>query len=177
MSVTAEVRLRNRPWRGYDDPGLPVGMWFAWVGVTGDVSGGDRILRVLFEEESTPVTGRHYNIEQLEAHDEEDASSSVAMFLLGCSQFIDGALQNRQYSVSLTINENEDAAIQVNRMITGPIFLGQRDDVDAGMTAQFHAANIDGKAFFVRMEGYVWEARSVQAPGGLRRPVDSLYGH
>jgi len=44
------------------------------------------------------------------------------------------------------------------------------------MTAQFHADNVDGKAVFVRAEGYIWEARSVQAMGGLRRPTDSLYG-
>lgn len=176
MSVTAEVNIRNRPWRGYDDPGLPIGMWYAWVNVTGDVSGGDRILRVLFETESSPLTGRHYSIEQLEYHDEEDQSRNIAMFLLGCSQFIDGALQNRQYNVNIASNENEDAALPSAGGLPRPIFLGERDQVDAAMTAQFHNVNVDGKACFVRIEGYVWSGRSVQAPGGLRRPVDSLYG-
>lgn len=176
MSISAEVHIRNRPWRGYDDPGLPSGMWYAWVGVTGDSSGGDRIARILFETEATPLTGRHYSIEQLESHDERDTSITVAMFLIGCSQFIDGSLANRQYTVALVSNENEDAALQTGQMLPRPIFLGQRDQVDAAMTAQFHNANSDGNTFFVRLEGYIWEARSIQAPGGLRRPADSLYG-
>ena len=176
MSVTAEVNIRNRPWRGYDDPSLPSGMYFAWANIAGDVSGGDRIIRVLYETEAAPVTGRHYNIEQLEVFDEIDADAVVGMFLLGCSQFINNALQNRQYAISLLAHENEDTAIPTSGVLSRPIFLGQRDDAAAGMTAQFHAVNSDAKSLFVRVEGYVWEARSVQAPGGLQRPVNSLYG-
>lgn len=176
MSVTEEVRIRNRPWRGYDDPGLPVGMWYAWVGVTGDASGGDRILRFEFEEEASPLTGRHYNIEQLETHQETAFTRTAAMFLLGCSQFIDGALQNRQYSLLIAANDNGDSALASGSMLPRPIFLGQRDDDAAAMAVQLHLANDDGSAFFARIEGYVWEARSVQAAGGLRRPVDALYG-
>jgi len=58
-----------------------------------------------------------------------------------------------------------------------PLFLGSVAPVASlAATIEVGADNIDATSFTVTIQGYIWEPRSIQAPGGLRRPVDSLYG-
>jgi len=58
-----------------------------------------------------------------------------------------------------------------------PLFLGGAAPVPA-LAAQVEVGtnNVNMATLLVTIQGYIWEPRSVQAEGGLRRPIDSLYG-
>jgi len=177
MTVAVLDSIRNRAWRGYDDPGLPVGMYFAQNSVVGDASGGDMIVIFEFKGEGEAVSGRFYNIEQI------NAFHSVANTKQGHIQADNWetigpvGLVNRQWLFTLQDNRNGVAAMTDLMYFPLPLFLGSAAPV-ASLATQVRVGvdNVDVSSFTVTIQGYIWESRSIQAEGGLRRPVDSLYG-
>lgn len=179
MAIVAEAGIKQRIWRGYDDPGLPVGMWVGWVGVTGDVSGGTMTALMEFEpSELLPNRrpGRFYNIEALECTFTSEAANPAELLLINWSVAVDGAQTNRSWTLPMLSNEGGNSALGISNQLHKPIFLGQ--PAIRGVTASVRAIldNDNGTTLVLWAEGYIWEGRSTQSEGGLRRPVDSLYG-
>lgn len=178
MTVTAKLHVSQRPWRGYLDPGLPVGMYIASGTVLGDGSGGNEVIQFIFRGEGNSVTGRFYNIEQLEVM----RASTVAQngFLESFNFESVGATGLVNYERHLRVEVDEDNFGTALDQSTGPkmpLFLGSAQalaDLEAQVNVGFkNGLNITLAA---SIQGYIWEARSVMAEGGLRRPADSLYG-
>lgn len=179
MAVTATETIRQRIWRGYDDPGLPVGMWAGWVQATGDVSGGDVSAHLDFDPvELSPNrrAGRFYNIEQLEMSQSASGNDAAQLLLVNWSIEINGAFTNREYVAQLSTTQAGTSSLFLQNTLRRPIFLGQA--AQRGVTASVRMVldNVDSVVYIMWAEGYIWEGRSTQHPGGLRRPVDSLYG-
>lgn len=179
MAIIGQAGIRQRIWRGYDDPGLPVGMYVGWAQVTGDVSGGDSTVLLNYEpSELKPAQrpGRFYNIEQLEIFQSTLATDVGQLLLINWSVEIDAAFTNRQYTAQLTLNQGGDSALRIQDKLTRPIFLGQAAQRGTTASVRYVSDNVDGTVIVLWCEGYIWEPRSVQSEGGLRRPADSLYG-
>lgn len=177
MTVSVTDSISIRLWRGYDDPGLPVGMWFAQNAVTGDVTGGDMVVIFVFKPEGDPVSGRFFNIEQMEAHQSNAATHIGALQVTNFETLGPVGLVNRQWRFELENNSNGVAAMNNQLYLPFPLFLGAVAPV-ASLAAQVEVSvdNVNVTSLVVTLQGYIWEPRSVQAEGGLRRPVDSLYG-
>jgi len=177
VTVSFNESIHIRPWRGYDDPGLPVGMYLAQGAVTGDASGGDMIVFFEFKGEGEPISGRFFNLEQLNVF-HSDTGAKVGHLVVNNFETLGPVgLVNRQYAFTLTNNNNGVSAMDQRLYIPLPFFMGSVAPV-ASLAAQVEVGvdNVDLSSLVATIQGYIWEPRSIQAPGGLRRPVDSLYG-
>jgi len=177
MTVSANATIRNRSWRGYDDPGLPVGMYFGQTAVTGDATGGNMNVFFEFKGEGDPVNGRFYNLEQLNIFHSDTTAKTGFVVANNWETIGDVALVNRQWRYELEGNKNGVTAITNQTHFPLPLFLGSAAPVPAlACSLQVGVDNIDVTSLIVTIQGYIWETRSIFAEGGLRRPVDSLYG-
>lgn len=177
MTVSTFTHVQQRPWRGYDDPGLPVGMYVAQGSTVGDASGGDMIVFFDFKGEGRAASGRYYNLEQVEAQISTELDTIFHLQANNWDLVGDAGLIDRNWSARLLDNDNGLSAMATERQLPLPIFLGIAAPVrDLSCRLEFGANNQDGIAIAVTIQGYIWEPRSVMAEGGLRRPVDSLYG-
>lgn len=175
MSVVADFPVIQRPWAGYDDPGLPVGMWIAQGTVSGDMTGGDASVVFVFKPAGNPLGGRFYNIEQLEVHT-TNASVNEGGLLFNNFEIVGTTgLVNRLTHLSLESDGITDAGL-IPGDLQLPIFIGRPQLVDLEAAVQVRLANTTIEVLFATIQGYIWEPRSLLVAGGLRRPPDSLYG-
>jgi len=176
VSIEITVPIINRPWRGYDDPGLPAGMWVAQGTIIGDGSGGFTQVSFNFHTALTPLSGRFFNLEQLEVHKNNDAAQLLGLTLVNFDLAPIG-VPNRVIQLSLSPTDSQtDAAALDNVAVDLPLFLGRT--ITPGLATQLiiSGVNVNAVSLNAMGQGYIWEPRSIQAPGGLRRPLDSLYG-
>jgi len=176
VSTEVTVPIVQRPWRGYDEPGLPVGMWVAQGTIIGDGSAGFTQVSFNFHTALQALSGRFFNLEQLEVHRNDDAAALGALTLVNFDLAPIG-VPNRVIQMSLSPTDSQtDAAALDNVAVDLPLFLGRT--IAAGLATQLIISGINVNAVSLNAmgQGYIWEPRSTLAPGGLRRPVDSLYG-
>lgn len=152
-------------------------MWFAQNSVTGDVSGGNMTNIFIFKGEGDPVSGRFFNLEQINIFHSATSLIPGSVLLNNFEELGPVGLINRQWRFELEENDNGVAAMNSQVYLPLPLFMGAAAPV-ASLSAQMEVAidNVNLTSFVATVQGYIWEARSVQAEGGLRRPVDSLYG-
>jgi len=177
MTVIGDSGISQRMWRGYDDPGLPVGMYLASQTVVGDVSGGNMLIIFTFRDEAEPVSGRFYNIEQLEVM---RSGAPINGFLQSINFEAVGPTGLVNFERRLRLEDDRGTfgnALDPGASVRFPLFLGSAQAV-AALTASVNIGfpNADALVLAVSIQGYIWEARSILAVGGLRRPLDSLYG-
>jgi len=146
--------------------------------VTGDVSGGLELVQFIFRAESNPVSGRFFNIEQLAVMRVGSATNGFLQ-TFNFEEVAPTGLVNMEYHLRLELDIGTfgSALDGKNGGPALPLFLGSPDAV-ADLEAQVNIGftNVDGVALAAMIQGYIWEPRSIMAEGGLRRPVDSLYG-
>ena len=177
MTVSVSNGISIRPWRGYDDPGLPVGMYIGQNAVTGDASGGDMIVFFDFKGEGSPVSGRFFNIEQMNVFHSDTGAKAGHVVANNFETLGPVGLVNRQWKFQLVTNLNGVSAMSDLLYFPLPLFLGSVAPVASlAATLEVGTDNIDLTSFVATIQGYIWEPRSIQAEGGLRRPTDSLYG-
>ncbi len=175
MTLVIAVELRNRPWRGYDDPGLPEGAWFAAGQNVGDASGGTLEFQLRFKDAGSPRTNRFFNLEQIFCH-LSALTQDFELQMLNMDDWPAAITQDFRWILEGVAGPSTATTTLVQ---TGkPIFLGRASTPNAigamnVITANPTASNI--AAFYA--QGYWWGPRSVMAPGGLRRPIDSIYGN
>jgi len=177
MTIIFFAHPQQRPWRGYDDPGLPVGMWIAQGSVTGDGSGGSMTVRMEFKPEGEPVSGRYYSLEQLHVHHPQASADETGRLRLNNMGIIgDTGLVNRDYALNLQVQLTNGAVLRLEDSHALHLFLDRATLVDLVSTIDIGVTNVAAETLIATGEGYIWEPRSVMAEGGLRRPVDGLYG-
>lgn len=177
MTVTTFITIQPRPWRGSDDPGLPAASFLAQGFAIGDASGGVNQVVFRFNLLTSAASARFYNLEQIETHHTVSTSTSVAMFTLNFDQVGNTTLQARHWGWGIESNGNSRATINYTRFPPLPLFLGQATRLGSQQTSlTIQVPNTDTITFVATIQGYVWDPRSVQAPGGLRRPVETIFG-
>jgi len=176
MSVSQVVPVHFRPWRGYATSGLPTGMWIAQGTILGDAGGGQRSVIMRFKEEGDPLGGRFYNIEQIECHWTDAGVTGGSLTLTNFDILSSSGLVNREIILVARTD-----GVTTAGLVTGetrlPIFVGRPTLVGVSSQLEFATVNVDSDTFFATAQGYIWEPRSLLVDGGLRRPVDGLYGH
>lgn len=177
MTVSADVGIRQRTWAGYTDPGLPVGMYRSEQVVTGDVSGGVMLVQFIFRAEANAVTGRFYNIEQLEVM-RAGVAVNGNLQTFNFERVGPSGLVNMEHRLRLELDGGTfGSSLDMDASVEMPLFLGSPQalaDLEAQVNIIF--PNTNAVAMAAIIQGYIWEPRSILAEGGLRRPVDSLYG-
>ncbi len=180
MSIEGAVTISQRLWRGWQDPGLPVGAYIGAVDVTGDASGGVEFVTFNFVGEGEPVSGRYYNIEQITTHFAAAISAQGSLVALNWDDVGASALSDRNWSISYVSDGIGAAGIASGGFAIGgrmPLFLGQpQRNPLVGSAVFIQIANVLGRVLSGTIQGYIWEPRSAMVNGGLRRPVEALYG-
>lgn len=177
MTVLGQSSIIRRIWRGWDNPSLPVATWIGRATVTGDLSGGDAIMQIELWPEAQAGAGHFFNVEQIMVQTDGDNDGVYSLIAINFSHPIDGALSNLEWSIQMKGNElGNNAMLLGEAMLPRPLFLGQPQLPDGRAALSLTADNTDAEVYQFQAEGYVWEPRSVQAPGGLQRPPGALYG-
>ncbi len=177
MTVTAQQTIFPRPWRGYDDPGLPSASWSSWVSSPGDASAGDNFAQVIIEPEAQNLSGRYYSLEVCEAFvTGATAATPVDVILIGFGPAIAGVFTNRHLRLDLEGNQFAGSGLNLTERLSRPVFLGQKLLAASNAIISAVMDNVDAKDLTLWCEGYMWDPGANMAKGGVRRPVDSLYG-
>lgn len=152
-------------------------MYLASTSVTGDASGGRMTVQFIFRPEGTPVSGRFYNIEQIDVMRTGGASSGVLQSFNFEAVGPTGLVNFERPLRVIDDNGNFGNALDLFQGPKLPLFLGSGQAV-ASLEAQVNIGftNTLGVVLAAAIQGYIWEPRSILAVGGLRRPIDSLYG-
>jgi len=167
VTVVGVTRVQQRPWRGYDDPGLPVGMYISQGTVLGDASGGSMQINIVFRNAGVAASGRFYNIEQLEIHVTSELGATEGFLTFNNFELVGATgLVNRTLRFILTNNAGATSALDFSEAPRLPIFLGITSPV-AGLATDVRVGidNINTETLFATIQGYIWEPR-----------LDSLYG-
>lgn len=181
MTVLGQVVAQRRPYGAFDDPALPVGIWVARREVTGDATGGNVEILVVFADTSQPRTQQLFSLEQ------------ITVGVIGAGTETDVVLETVNLDPDLAGKNNANAsqrwfltmkqAAALGRSALTPesaramagVFLG-RQQVDftlTGVNTLFN--NVNTGVHLVRAQGYVWGPRSVSIPSGPLRPIPGLY--
>lgn len=179
MTIVANFPFRRLPYRGYDDPSLPVGIWWGSGTVVGDASGGTAQVRFEFAAEGVPVSGDIFNLEQLSVLLSVLANEDGFLTTVGLAPASNLPAFDRIWALELGAigSGSGNSALSFNRPQL-PLFLGtRRGDVD---DVALLAVGVDNPTVTDSLSasamGYIWEARSILAPGGPQRPARSLFG-
>ncbi len=177
MSVAIAFRVETRPWRGYDDPGLPTGLWLGQGTQVGDGTGGVNQIDLVFKLSGQALDGRVWSLDQLSVASGVSADVSGTLITQNMDFLSPSrALASVQWTFTLLNGvTNGDAQTPLNAL-TKPIILGAANSVGLGAALRCQVDNADPGALTVTAGGYIWGPRSVLAEGGLRRPAQGMFG-
>jgi len=178
MTVIGVGPVQPRMWRGYDDPGLPVGTYISQGLVIGDASGGTMEVEHQFKLAGIPGSARFYNIEQLNVFSTELLQDSGFMIFVGFEDLPTINVTVQRWTFALINDGGSFTTMGFGQFPLLPVFIGQSTP-DASVLAAVRLGTPNKGAGIILqsvIQGYIWEPRSTQAPGGLRRPLDALYG-
>lgn len=185
MSVGATFEYQLLPFAAENVPGNPGGLWAINGEVEGDASGGTRSLTHLFQVLPGISNSNFYSIEAMDMSDTDLTSIVCVVQANSMGAIFPGqqtaALNQRFRRIILTsvaaIGGPQVTLPNWERHLVTPWFLGQasRNPSLAGLLVAT-VQNTDGEAFRCRLEGYWWPPGAMNAVGGLKRPLGSLYG-
>jgi len=175
MAVQTNFRIDQLPWAGYDEPGLPTGAWVAEGTVTGVDGVGSQVIGILIQLASDPLSSRLYNMEQVILSKTASTDEVVGCRINNMGHLTpDRPLSQRNFSIPMIVAGADFSAN--NPTLSRPIFLGAPSGAGLECGLSFRIDDAAAIVLIVSVQGYIWEPRSLLAPGGLRRPVGSIYG-
>jgi len=176
LTVISVFQAVQRPERGWDDPGYPLGVWIAAGNVTGNVSGGIRAVQINLATAGTPV-GLAFSLEQLLVRDSETNNKVLDTFIANLEPVYVSAGGSRRFSADLIqASGSIEVALRIADMRSLAYFLGIAASAASVASLTFQVANANNEVLTVNATGYIWGARSViQRPGGYRRPPDGMF--
>lgn len=178
MSVIQRAAVQPRMWRGFDDPGLPVGVYISLGLGIGDVSGGTLLIEHQFKQANDPASTRLYNIEQLSAFSTDNTPAPGFLVAVGFEQLPTANVTVQRWQFALLDDGGGFGTMPFTALRGFPIFIGQSTpNFDTLAAVNVGIANPGaGIVFQSVIQGFIWEPRAAQSEGGLRRPNERLYG-
>lgn len=178
MSVAIVTPIVPRMWRGYDDPGLPESTYIAYAVSLGDGSGGTNSIEFLFKDEGIPASGRFYNIEQINVFTTQIVTAAAHLQIRNFEQLGPFLIGAREFRFEIQPSSNSVSCINFNEGFPPlPLFLGQSSRfIGTNSLVEVGTDNTAVVILSANIQGFVWGPRSIMAEGGLRRPLDALYG-
>jgi len=180
MAVSLVVPIQHRPFRGALDPGLPTGIWIVQSSVLGDAGGGLLSFDVLFKDGSLPVpeSSLMYNLEQINLFTTGGGNSDISLNPANWDEISPGATGSVVTVFHVLLQDvgsiAQGAGLATNGMPL-PWFFGQVRKNTTNTILRISMTN-SVLSLACKAEGYVWGPGAINAPGGPRRPEDSLYG-
>lgn len=181
MTVSQDFPVTRRPFSPGTGPGLPIGYWAGHSGVLGDASGGAIHNIFRFAQLLSPGSSLIYSLDELRV---SSTFNLVGATLVGLMEVLSmdflplNGGTGGQFTWTQLIMPAIGAQRNGNAMTLGSfnqaIFLGAAIPSTSARLL-FEIENNVGQTLSVKCGGYYWEAGAINAPGGLRRPIDGLY--
>lgn len=179
MSVSEVEQIEYEDWGAYLDPRFPERLWKCRLEVTGDASGGNRILTMIIANAPDSRVPLFYSLEEVWILDTDETALVVTLQTNNLGSARTGP---RPIVLGFNIVQMAGAvglsAQEADGLLKpGGLFLGSQRDNLTVTSLQWSIANRDGELFQMFAGGYVWGPRSRSAGnGGLQRPPNGLYG-
>jgi len=171
-----QILVESRRYSGWLDPRYPIGYWQGVLAVTGNLSGGQIGIDLLFQTAFPALkNSQMYSVERFAITSTENADRVVRLDVVNMGGPGTGFTQ--RYAIQLLSTEGVSGATQGDAaaMNLVPWFLGSQGIAGTSASLSLLTLNIDGVTFTLEAEGYRWSARSVLADGGPQRPPTGLY--
>lgn len=174
MTVLITIPVQTRPFTGYSTEGLPSGMWAVTQDLTGDVSGGLRIISVIFAATGAPLGALLYSIEQLAVED-TDNNAKICDVLTSRMDPIQGSNLSPTVTLNVLAGSTIASLDAVGLRALKGWFIGRVEGPAAAGTLDLRVTNVNLETFTIFVQGYFWVPRAATVDGGPRRPVGGLY--
>lgn len=178
MSIISIVRPKFRTWSGQGGA-YPLATWFLRGGVTGDASGGSRIVQIDFRAGTVPPNGLLWSLEELTAQDSQNTSKSG--FAASFNNDVDPAtgigtifgviflLEAVGPSTVARMAPDDQTFFRLGH------FLGRQNTPGVAAGIQVTLANVNGATITMGAGGYVWDRIANSVRGGPLRPLEGQY--
>lgn len=178
MTVVSDTVPAYRWWNGYVEPQYPVGMWVGFGSITGDASGGQRIITFQFRRPGTRST-LYYNLEQISVSDSAGQANGVDLSTFNMDSLPGPSLGATTMPINYAMLLRQATLLGVLAPETIPklpVWLGAPGRSVSVSQLSVETPNVNLTTFNVTVQGYYWSQRSLGRPGGPQRPPTTMYG-
>lgn len=179
MTILNDTTYARAPYRGWDNPQLPIGIWRASVVTVGDASGGLMIGRINFAVEGDPLSGEIFNLEQLTSFISDSTTRFGFFTTINMAPGQGSNFVNRIWRLEWRDTDAAGAGALADGLPILPIFLGGRQLISSSSPSSLDVKLVNltaAASLSVTAMGYIWSGRSVLAEGGPLRPASALFG-
>jgi len=176
VAIIGQIVVESRRYSGWIDPRYPIGYWQAALTVTGDASGGDLGIDLVFQGAIPPaLNSQLYSVERFAISSDESADRVVKVSAVGMAGPANQGFRQSYAILVPTLTAQGQGRARGDQFTMLPWFLGSQRT--PGVTASFSlvSRNVNTVAVDFEAEGYRWSARSVLVDGGPQRPPTGLY--
>ena len=171
MAIADTSPIRHLGFNGFADPALPNGMWDGVLSLTGDASGDELSMSLIFAETAAAQNERFYNIEWLSwRHNINTALNGI----LNVINFQQSASRTFGLQIIASSANTGGAAANINALSL-PIWLGAQDNGATNARIEMASENNLNDSQRLIAGGYWWGPEAILADGGPQRPQTSLF--
>ncbi len=177
MSVAITARIDYRSGSAFADPGLPAGVWWGDAAIEGDASAGFASVQLLFQLSTVPFSARMFTLEAMGVTINAAVATVCRINTTNMGILVVGRPMTARPWIHAMLSDGITNSALPTGLPTRPVWLGPpsdrtltsdlRADVPnpgAGVTLRFFAS------------GFMWEPGALNAPGGVRRPLENIFG-
>lgn len=173
MAIATTASIEYRPESGWEDPGYPIRVWRAGATVTGNATGGTRVVQINLKAANVQP-GNLFSLEYLSVENGAIGDDAVSLLTSGM-ELLSAIAAVRHWSIPTPlVDGTTDLAMS---LVTMPkLFIGRAAGFTSAGTLAFSVSNADTERLEINAMGYMWGPRSVsQSRGGPRRPPDGMF--
>lgn len=176
MAVVQSDIVAYRRFSGYLDPRWPLGYWVGSSTGSGDASGGNITIELVFALASqASLSSIMFSLERVGLASSDAASREFRLSVQNMGQDGQAALLYETALATIT-GAVTRSPLDARRTASLPWFLGSQRIQGIQAEVQVDAGNPGvGVDFRFEAQGYYWGARSVLVDGGPQRPPTGLY--
>jgi len=174
MAVSDSVGISRAGWGGYNDPSLPIGVWFGRVSVVGNGTGGLSTLSLEFQPAgASTLDSNLYSLEQIAGF--ANAAFTIAAINLGINPTL-SVMGDTGQEWSVTVGGPLTAdSVGFNQLLPKGLFLGAQVALGYKSGLDIVATNTNAVTHRFTAMGYLWSSRSRSVQGGPQRPPSGLF--
>ena len=172
-----QILVESRRYSGWMDPRYPIGYWMGRLEVTGNASGGELGIDLLFQTAFPAVRNSQlYSVERFAVTSTEATDRIARIDVVNMGGPGNAGFRHRYAVLIRSIGNvpNAGAGIPEQQALC-PWFLGSQGIGGTSASLSFLTTNLDGETFSLEAEGYRWSSRSVLIDGGPQRPPTGPY--
>ena len=182
MSITRALKFVRRPWNTPQLPGLPDGYWVAAGSAVGDASGGEFTWQHIWAQPSTGLgdPSSFFSVEQwsMTVNIATDRVVEVLVSGMDPDTGIAPDVTHSYFLIFRLLAGVNNCALADDGGANQKLWIGRYGDPSTGAgVLNLATPNTTASNFFrVKVQGFYWGPGAMNAPGGIIRPPNGIYG-